>query len=235
MAGRLSFALGTILALATFAAVHSARSSQGAIYSLDFAGYPGGPVLKWLGTKGFTPKQDASNGRKVVYSVSGEELRLETKTQAFGLLLNESDVRGYSKMHIEWGVEAFPPGASYEKGVRSESVMIYVFFGKDRISSGSLLIPDSPYFIGLFLCESGKTGEAFQGRYFQAGGRYICVDRPTPGSLVQSDYPIAEAFTRVFGKAQAPDISGFGISIDTASAKGNGAAKSFLRKVEFLP
>jgi hypothetical protein len=140
----------------------------------------------------------------------------------------------YARIRIEWGVDAFPPGASYENGVRSESVMIYVFFGKERISSGSLLIPDSPYFLGLFLCESGKTDKAFTGRFFQAGGRYICLDRPPLGKLITSEYPIADAFRRIFGKAEAPDISGLGISIDTSSAKGKGTAKAFVRKIEFL-
>ena len=159
---------------------------------------------------------------------------LETKTHAFGLLLNEMDVRDYSKIRIEWGIDAFPPGASYEEGIRSEAVMVYVFFGKERHSSGSLLIPDSPYFIGLFLCESGSTNEPFKGRYYHAGGRFICVDRPPLGASVTTDFPIAEAFTRVVGKDQAPDISGFGISIDTVNAKGTGIARSFVRKIEFL-
>jgi len=216
------------------APVRFAEAAEHPAYSVDFTGFPGRNVLKWLGTKGFVPKQDAANGRKVVYDVEDGDLKLEAKSQALGLLLDETDVLNYSKIRIEWGVDAFPPGASYEKGVRSESVMIYVFFGKERISSGSFLIPDSPYFLGLFLCESGKTNEAFTGRFFQAGGRYICLDRPPLGQLVTTEYPIADAFTRIFGKSQAPDISGFGISIDTSSAKGKGTARAFVRKIEFL-
>jgi len=234
MAGRVSLILCAILALLTLATAHSAQPAGSVIYGVDFAGFPGGSALNWLGSKGFAPTQDASNTNRVAYSVSGNDLVLAAKTQAFGLLLNEAQVRGYSMMHIEWGVDAFPPGASYEKGIRSEAVMVYVFFGKKRLSSGSLLIPDSPYFIGLFLCESGLTNEPFKGSYFHAGGRYLCVDRPALGKLVTSDFPIAETFMRVFGKNEAPDITGFGIAIDTGSAKGNGVAKSFVRKIEFL-
>jgi len=51
---------------------------------------------------------------------------------------------------------------------------------------------------------------------------------------VTTDFPIAEAFTRIFGKNQAPDISGIGIAIDTANVRGTGIAKSFIRKIEFL-
>jgi len=159
---------------------------------------------------------------------------METRSRTFALLLNETDVRDYSRVRIEWGVDAFPPGASYEAGVRSEAIMVYIFFGKERHASGSLLIPDSPYFLALFLCESEAVNTPFRGRYYHAVGRYICVDRPRLGVPVTTEFPIAETFTRIFGQAQPPDISGFGIAIDTASARGNGVAKSFIRKIEFL-
>lgn len=227
-----------LLAVCTFVicviASAPAQSAESVIYGADFSGSPGGSVLNWLGAKGFKPQRDANNARKVVFSVSHNGLGLETKTRAFALLLNETDVRGYSRIRIQWGVDAFPAGASYKKGIRSEAVMVYVFFGKERHSSGSLLIPDSPYFLALFLCESDPKNEPFKGRYYHAGGRFICVDRPPPGALVTTDFPIADTFTRIFGQAQAPDISGFGIAIDTANAKGTGVAKSFIKKIEFL-
>ena len=233
VAGRRLLAICAIVSSLIIAAADAARSADSVIYGVDFSGFPGGSVLKWLGSKGFQPKQDASNARRVVYSVSQGNLVLETKTHAFGILLNEMDVRDYSRVRIEWGVDAYPPGASYEKGIRSEGAMVYVFFGKERHASGALFVPDSPYFIGLFLCESERTNEPFKGRYYHAGGRFICVDRPPPGATVTTDFPIAEAFARIFGK-EAPDVSGFGIAIDTASAKGGGIAKSFVRKIEFL-
>ena len=234
MNSRLSIAILAILIAVVSAPVRVVEAAEPPVYSVDFTGFPGGDVLKWLGAKGFIAKQDASNSRKVVYHVEGNDLRLEAKTQAQALLLNETHVPDYSRIRIEWGVDAFPPGASYENGVRSESVMIYVFFGKERISSGSFIIPDSPYFLGLFLCESGKTNEAFTGRFYQAGGRYVCLHRPRLGELVTTEYPIAEAFTRTFGKSQAPEISGFAISIDSSNAKDKGTAMAFVRKIEFL-
>jgi hypothetical protein len=232
--GKALLAIGAIATSVIMASAHPALAADRLIYGVDFSGFPGGSVLTWLGSKGFVPKQDAGNARRVVYSGSRGDLELETKRHAFGLLLNETDIRDASRVRIEWGVEAFPPGASYEKGVRSEAVMLYIFFGKERHSSGALFVPDSPYFIGLFLCESEPTNELFKGRYYHAGGRFVCVDRPPPGATVTTDFPIAQAFTRAFGKAQVPDISGFGIAIDTASAKGGGVAKAFIKKIEFL-
>jgi hypothetical protein len=232
MAGKRLLAICTLVGAAIIASAPAARAAD-VIYGVDFSGYSGGSVLQWLGSKEFVPKQDASNSRRVVYSVSQGNLVLETRSRAFALLLNETDIRDYSKVRIEWGVDAFPPGASYENGVRSEAIMLYVFFGDERHASGSLLIPDSPYFLGLYLCESEATNKPFRGRYYHGVGRYICVERPRPGVPVTTEFPIAETFTRVFGH-EPPDISGFGIAIDTANARGNGVAKSFVRKIEFL-
>jgi hypothetical protein len=222
-----------LAALLLGASLLPARSADGPRHAVDFSGFPGGSVLSWLGGKGFAPKQDASNARRVVYTASPRELMLETRSRAFGLLLNETDVRDASRVQIEWGVNAFPPGASYEKGVRAEAIMVYIFFGKKRHASGSLFIPDSPYFLALYLCENEATNTPFRGRYHHASGRFICVDHPPLGATVTTDFPIAETFKRVFGKTEMPDISGIGLAIDTANVSGNGVAKSFIRKIEF--
>jgi len=209
------------------------RAADAVVFSMDFSGFPGGSVLNWLESKGFKPKQDAENEKKIVYLVTKNELVIEAKTHVHALLLDDVSVPNYNRLRIAWGIHAFPSGASYEKGIRSEAIMVYVFFGKERHSSGSILIPDSPYFIGLFLCESGPINVPYKGRYFHAGGRYVCVDRPTRDVPVTTEIPIAELFTRVFGE-DAPNVSGIGIAIDTSNVKGTGVAESFIRKIEFL-
>ena len=233
MTGRHLLAVCALAALVLGTPLVLARAAGSAERRIDFAGFPGGSVLSWLAGKGFAPKQDASNPRRVAYSASPSELELETKTRAFGLLLKEMDVQDASRVRIEWGVNAFPQGASYEKQIRAEAVMVYIFFGKERHASGSLFIPDSPYFLALYLCESEATNTPFKGRYHHASGRFICVDRPQLGATVTTDFPIAETFKRVFGKAEVPDISGIGLAIDTANVRGSGVAKSFIRKIEF--
>src|SRR5215831_3915747 len=232
MAGKHWLTICVIAALAMTASVDSARSTDSLKGGVDFSGFSGGSVLNWLGSKGFEPKQDASNARRIGYSASPNALALETKTRAFGLLLNEMDVRDYSRVRIEWGVDAFPPGASYEEGVRAEAIMVYIFFGKERHSSGSVFIPDSTYFLALYLCETEATNKPFKGRYHHASGRFICVERPQLGATVATDFPFADTFRRVFGQ-EAPDVSGIALAIDTANAKGTGVAKSFIRKIEF--
>jgi hypothetical protein len=213
----------------------SAEPRAGATtYSLGFSDFTGGPVLKWLEKKGFVPKQDAATESKIQFSIADEALILQAKKRALGLLLRETNVVGYSKIRIEWGVDMFPMGASYEKGIRSDGVMVYIFFGDEKLSSGSFLIPDSPYFIGLFLCQSDPVGHPYQGRYFHAGGRYVCADQTKAGETVTTDFSIADAFKRYFDKSESPFISGLGIAIDTEAAKGTGVAKSYIRTIEFL-
>lgn len=200
-------------------------------YDVSFSDYGGGSPFDWLASKGFEIKRSAG---KVFVIPVGNILVLETRGKAAGLLASEVNVSSYSKIRITWGVNVFPPGASYVKGVRSEAIMVYVFFGSQKLPSGLPIIPDMPYFIGLSLCETDPIGESFKGRYFQAGGRYVCIDRAHKGQVVITEYPIADAFRSLFGQSQAPAITGLGVAIDTESAKGSGVAKSFISKIEVL-
>ena len=233
MSWRLSLVLA--LALAGLAGQRPAAAQDaGVAYGVDFTGYKSGPVLDWLKGRGFVAKQDAGNAGKIVLAIKDDTLVLEAKRRALGLLLNEKDVPGSGRIRIEWGVDAFPPGASYDKGVRSEAIMIFTFFGKKKVSSGSLLVPDSPYFIGLFLCESGKTDHPFTGRFFKAGGRYVCVHTVKIGEKVVSEFDLGKAAEGYFKLTEVPPISGFAIGIDTDNAKAPGTAKSWVKKVDYL-
>ena len=226
------FTLVALLALACLAGPRPAAAD--AAYTADFKGYKGGSVIEWLGREGFVAKQDADNKSKIVLSVHDDALVLEAKRRALGLLLNETDVPGPAKIRIEWGVDAFPHGVSYDKGIRSEPIMIYTFFGKKKISSGSLLVPDSPYFIGLFLCEAGRTDHPYTGRYFRAGGRYVCANVVKVGETVVTEFDLGKAVKDYFKLSEIPPISGFAVGIDTDNAKGAATAKSYVKKIEYL-
>ena len=112
--------------------------------------------------------------------------------------------------------------------------MVYTFFGKKKVSSGSLLVPDSPYFIGLFLCEAGRTDHPYTGRYFQAGGRYVCANVVKVGETVVTEFDLGKAVKDYFKLSEIPPISGFAVGIDTDNAKGGATAKSWVRKIEYL-
>jgi hypothetical protein len=215
--------------LASFPAIAAAP-----LYQVDFSGYGGGPVLAWLKGKGFVAKQDADNPAKVALSIRDQALVLEAKKKALGLLVNEQDIGGATRIRIEWGVDAFPKGASYDKGVRSEAVMVYTFFGKEKQPSGSILVPDSPYFIGLFLCQDGRTDHPYTGRFFKAGGRYVCAKMVKAGQTVVSEFDIGRAAESYFKLHSVPPVSGFAIGIDTEHAKAPATAKSYVKSITYF-
>jgi hypothetical protein len=97
-----------------------------------------------------------------------------------------------------------------------------------------MLVPDSPYFIGLFLCEAGRTDHPYTGRYFKAGGRYVCANVVKAGERIVTEFDLDEAAKDYFKLGAMPTISGFAIGIDTDNAKGSATAKSYIRKIEYL-
>jgi hypothetical protein len=228
-----SYRFGILMCTLLGAAGLAARALSVPIvsYSTSFSDYGGGSPIDWLAGKGYELKREAG---KVVFVPAGNNLVLETKEKAAALLVIKVNVPTYSKIRIKWGVNVFPPGASYVKGIRSEAIMVYVFFGSKTIPSGSSFIPDIPYFIGLSLCESDPVGEGFTGRYFKAGGRYVCISRAQKGEALTTEYAIADAFRQLFGQGEVPAITGLGVAIDTESAKGNGVARSFISQIELL-
>ena len=99
-----------------------------------------------------------------------------------GFVLNDSlEPREYSGVRIEWGVIKYPKGASYEEKVNNEAILVLIFFGQDKVSSGHLVIPDSPYFIGLFLGRHDMPYKAYKEKYYRKGGRFVCMGNPQPG------------------------------------------------------
>ncbi|QEX18994.1 hypothetical protein FRZ44_43060 [Hypericibacter terrae] len=229
------FALVAITAVAWLAVAQASGAADASVlYTTDFKGYTGGSVLDWLRSQHFVAKQDADNKSKIALSIQDGALALEAKKRALGLLLNETDIPGARRIRIEWEVGAFPEGVSYDQGIRSEPIMVYTFFGSEKISSGSMLVPDSPYFIGLFLCEAGRTDHPYTGRYFKAGGRYVCANVVKAGDRIITEFDIGDAVKSYFKLGEIPPVSGFAIGIDTDNAKGNATAKSYIRKIEYL-
>ena len=204
-------------------------------YLLDFSDYREGSIFQWLETKGFKAKEGAKDQRKIDLDVSESALLFETKNRARGFLVNEKvDIEKFSSVRIEWGIRKYPQGASYEKGVNNEALMLYIFFGYDKISSGHFLIPNSPYFIGLYLCDIDLINKAYKGRYFHKQGRFICLANPEPGETIISEFDLVSAFQSYYENDEIPVISGISLGIDTSSSGGNGRSSAFIKSIEFL-
>jgi len=161
---------------------------------------------------------------------------LEAKRRAFGIMPNESvNVPTFTHIEIDWGVNKFPTGASYEQGVRNEALTVIVFMGDERQPSGSMFIPESPYFVGLFLCHGDdKMNHPYVGSYFKKSGRYVCTDRPTEGEI--SRFNLLEAYRAYFDKEQDDDpaVSGLALALDTKKADDGGRSSAFIREIRFF-
>ena len=204
-------------------------------YFIDFMDYESGSVEKWLREKGFEFRRDARDRKKLDLEVDDNGLVLDVKQGMLGMMLNEAvDLEEFSALRLEWGVTKYPEGANYEQGVLNEALLVVVFFGYDKISSGHFAIPNAPYFIGFFLGKEEQVGKSYVGRYFQKGGRYVCLGNPKPGEMVTSEYDLISAFKRKYEKDEVPIISGIAIAVDTSKSGAGGKAKAFIKSIEFL-
>ena len=208
------------------------------VHVLRFTDYEQGSIDDWLRGKGFQFQQDAQRRHRIDLDVGSSGLVLEAKRRAFGIMPNESvNVPTFTHIEIDWGVNKFPTGASYEQGVRNEALMVIVFMGDERRPSGSMFIPDSPYFVGLFLCHGDdKMNHPYVGSYFKKGGRYVCTDRPTEGEIVTSRFNLLEAYRAYFDKEKDDDpaVSGLALALDTKKADDGGRSSAFIREIRFF-
>jgi len=212
--------------------------SQGArrvVYRLDFSDYTGDSAAEWLESKGFKFEEAAKNRDLLGLSIQDGALILEAKEQIRGFLFNDSlRIEKFSKVRIEWGVIKYPEGASYERHIRNEALMVYISFGEEKISSGNIILPDMPYFIGLFLCKDDKLDATYIGKYYQEGGRYICLGHPKPNETITSEFDLVTAFRTYFDKQEVPYISGMSFGVDTSDAGDGGKAAAYIKTIEFL-
>lgn len=204
-------------------------------FAIDFSDYAGEPIDEWLQSKGFNLEEDAKHPNRLALSIKNGALIVEAKDQVRGFIIKEGlNLANVSKVGIQWGVSKYPEGASYEKEVRNEPIMIYFFFGEEKLPSGHLLSPDLPYFIGLYLCQNDKIGTPYKGRAYHEGGRFVCVGNPSPQETIVTEFDLDHAFRTYFEKTDVPPISGLAIEVDTSSSGDGGRASGYVRRIAFL-
>ncbi len=226
-----------VILAALFAAPPVRANEAQLVHVIRFADYELGPVEDWLQGKGFQFKEDMRRRDYIDLDVGETDLVLEAKRGALGFMINESvNVPEFTYVEIDWGVNKFPVGASYEQGVRNETIMVYMFMGDERQPSGSLFIPDSPYFVALFLCHGDdRINHPYVGAYFKKSGRYVCGDRPEAGQLVTTRFDLLEAYRIYFDKERDDDpaVSGLALALDTKKAGDGGRSSAFIREIRF--
>lgn len=220
-----------------FIPVLSIAESPKLVYVMSFNDFVTGSAEDWLIGKGFQLKEDAQRSNRINLEVRNNSLVVEARRRAFGIITNEKvNVPEFTYVEIDWGINRFPKGTSYEQGVRNEAIMLIIFMGDERQSSGSMFIPDSPYFVGLYLCHGDdRMDYPYVGSYFKKGGRYVCGDRPDLGELVTTRFNLLEAYRSYFDKERDddPGISGIAMALDTKKAGGGGKSSAFIREIRF--
>jgi hypothetical protein len=204
-------------------------------WRIDFSDYAEGPIEEWLQAKGFRLEHGAEDPELLALSFHEGALMLEAKSPVKGFLVNQ-DIRleKVSKIRIYWGIIKYPKHASYERQVHNEALMVYIFFGQDKVPSGHFALPALPYFIGLFLGQEEQLNTPYKGRYYHAGGRFVCVGNPKPHETVVTEFDLPAALQTYFDKDDMPMISGITLGIDTFSSGDKGKAAAYIYSIEFL-
>lgn len=214
----------------------SEANNQKPAYRLDFSDYHGDSLETWLESKGFKFEEAAKDPNALKLSVQNGALILEAKERLRGFLFKDSmEITNFSKVRLEWGILKYPEGASYEKHVRNEALMVYISFGHEKTPSGLLLLPDVPYFIGLFLCKDDKLNTPYIGRYYQEGGRFVCLAHAEPQQTIVSEFDLVTAFRTYFEKGEVPPITAINLGVDTSDAGDGGKAAAYVKTIEFIP
>jgi hypothetical protein len=227
--------LATFVFCAALSMMGAAPTPEKSDVVLDFSGYSSGPVEQWMRGQGWQFEKDAKDPKRLRLTIANGALSLASQGKLRGFILNDGlNLPRVGRVRITWGVGAYPKDVAYSREINNEALMVYFFFGTERISSGHILIPNSPYFIGLFLCENDLVDHPYKGRYFHAGGRFVCLGKPKPGETTTSEFDLDKAFRNYFGKPTTPGIAGIGLGVDTSASGNEGRASAFIKRIEML-
>lgn len=207
----------------------SACANTGVIFAIDFA-RPADEPASWLRQEGFEFKLDAA---LLDAHFSERGLVLATDDQLAGLFVKALDLPGAKRVRVIWGIDRYPHGADWDRGKGRVPLAVMFWLGKEKLESGGLFVPDSPYFTGVFIGDKDQEGKPYTGSYYKKGGRYFCKPCETrEGDTVVTEFDLEKAFKSAFGRPDMPPVSGFGFQVNTRGTSGGSSA--FIRRVEFL-
>ncbi len=214
----------------TFAFAGYPAGNETVLLSLDFT-TTGPDARQWLKRHGFILKKDMANDRFIRLAGSKDRgLLISVNQSAFGLAVRRVlDLYDVGRVEVQWGVTRYPQGADWRRGVHREPLMVTLFFGP-KVAADHFYLPDSPFFIGLFLCKDGGRSIPFIGKSYRQTGRYYCCDDAGANLLSTSTVNIAAAYRKWFATDVVPPLTGIGIEVDTSDLA-DGSARAWLKKI----
>lgn len=223
--------LVSLLCLHLFAGQAFAEPAVGnVLFQLDFTQIRG-DARQWLKARGFQLKKDMASGADIQLSGSKEKgLVITVNRSAFGFAVVDGlNLDQVGQVAIEWSVDIFPQGASWQKGIHREPVMVNLFFGSP-VQVDHFFLPYCPRFIGLFLNKNDAVRVPFIGRNYQQTGRYCCLCTPPVGRMVSSIFSVPVHYRSWFSSPSLPALTGIGIETDTSGLE-VGQCRSFIRTI----
>ena len=211
-------------------------------YLLDFTQIQGN-ALDWFEERGWEEQVDMD---KMNPRFENGSLVIEAKDAVSGVFFKDfrtesKRLSGINRIRINWGVEQYPEGADWSGSVEEKrnvrnAIGVMIFFGDENQESGSIFIPDIPYFLALFLGEKERPGKAYLANYWQKGGRYFCISCNGKVGEFISEMEIPNTFKDQFG-LDPPPITGIAIDADATntSSKNGRHSKAYIKKIELLP
>lgn len=216
--------------MALLLALAGTSASAAVLHTFDFSTQPDGDAGPWLQKSGFQYKLDA---KKLDAKFRDHRLVLTTKDRLAGLFIHPMDVSNVKSVRISWGVNLYPDGADWEKGNYRVPIAVVISLGSKKVDSGSIVVPNAPYFISPFLSRNAVAGRIYTARYFKKGGRYVCNPcAPDAGTLVTTTVDLAAIYNSQFEPGALPPVTGFSFQMNTKDTRGG--ASAFLQKVELL-
>jgi hypothetical protein len=207
-----------------------AGAASRVLYRVDFSTQPDGDAAAWLKRQGFEFHLKA---HELTPRFEQGRLVLETATETAGVLVQKLHVPDVRRLRVRWGVDRYPQGAGWAKGEYRVPIAVMVSFGEDKIDSGSLFVPNAPYFLSVFLGAHEQEGRAYTAKYYRKGGRYFCQPCGVPpGQTVVTEFDLAAQFTEQFQPRVLPPVSRVGFQMNTTDTAGG--ARAFLMYIELL-
>ncbi len=202
-------------------------------YQIDFS-QAGKDGKAWLREQGFRLQRDMDEDGavQVTKSKDGSGLCFHTDQPAFAVAVKDGlSLKDMEKIAVQWRVEQYPTGASWEQNINREAIMVTLFFGPP-VKADRFYLPDTPFFIGLFLCQNDKVNFPYSGKSYRKTSRFVCLDSPDSGTAIVSNFKIDDAYRKWFATDTVPPVTGIGIELDT-SGLDKGQSKACLKKITF--
>lgn len=201
------------------------------LWSIDFSTLPDEPENE-LKELGFSFEKAMDNKEKINLSGAQNRLNISANEPAFGLMINNTiNLENSDTVEIEWGINHYPENANWNNKINRESIMIYLFLG-DAIDADQFYLPDSPYFIAVFLGEKEKLQTPYIGKNYKETGKYVCLESPEEGATVISTFNFSKAYLDWFGEKEVPPVTGIAIEVDTTDLP-DGKSSAFIERISF--